>query len=323
MAFNDANEVLVLTKIQTAEGTPATPSESTDAIWNSNSNVIQPNTNFTDDAFLSTDPTPQPQSQGRRKSDVHIETKLMARGDNTSSGQPSLDDLLRMCGMVGSTGTEATSKDYTSYTPVTDTSLYEFGTIWSYEGGVLYKASDCQGTFVLTMQPSATPNLVFDLSGDFIAPTSVATPTPTYPTDTKVMVENEGLVIGAYSPTWTNFSITHGNNIGELLDGNSDKGFYGGRIEDRRGARINLTVRAENTLANYDFFDYVESQGAGGAYDDISLTHGDGVQSDIVITCTDPQILGDPRKSVANGIRQYELTYLLRTYTIKFREEQP
>ncbi len=319
MAFNDANSLLVLAKLQTAEGSPATPTVAADEVWVSNPNPIQSNTAFTDDSFLSTDHTPQVQSRGRRKNNVTIETKLMARGDN--SGVPSLDPLLQAAGMgVPTTGTEETSKDFWDYAPVSGTS--KLASIWSYEDGILKKATDCRGTFVLAMNAGATPNLTFTYAGKYVAPTSVATPTPTMPADTKTIVENSGLLIDTFSPTWSTFTLTHGNQLEEILDGNSDKAYHSEKIAGRSGARIALTIRAQNTLTNKDFFSYIESQGEGGVYDDISLTHGDGVQSDIVITCTDPQLIQDPDVNVANGIRTYNLTYLLRTYTLKFREEQ-
>lgn len=337
MAFSDANLLLVLAKLESTEDVDANPGVGSggnyldELLVNEGAIVVGVDKQTSRHRFVSPSHTPSKPDPGRSVMPVNIPTKLMARGDN--GGAPWLDTLLQMSAMSApATGTEETSKDYWEYKPIS--SSQKTGTVYAYEAaaaggtGTLKKALGTKGSFSLTFVPSASPDFAFSGTGRYTKPANAVVPTGVLPTDTKVKVENEQLTIGSYSPSWTRVVITHGNQQTDLLDGNKDKGYFGQHYTGREGT-LQIQLRAEDTVTNKDFFDYLDAQDAhdDAAMDDIDFIHGDGVQSDILLHADAPY-LQTLNMQIEDNIRIYDLTYLLRNNTadnewsLKFREEQ-
>ncbi|MBY0274748.1 hypothetical protein K2Z84_05380 [Candidatus Binatia bacterium] len=330
MGVNRTRKTLCTAKIEGGGyGVDATPTASANTmLLFDDGNIVQRDVKTIEKKPLRVSLTGQKDGIGRSIANVNLSTVLMSRGDDTAA--PWLDPLLRMSGLAVATGTEDTSKKFWRYTP--RSSGFESATIYAYMDGFLWKVPGCYGTFTLDMQAGQMPDLKFEAAGLYVKPTNQAFPSATYPTDTKLQVESEQLVIGpdgvGYSPVVRSINLVWGMARAERGDCNSPKGFKGFDPNDRM-PKLTLKVEVEDTLSNKDFFAYLDDQQALGdaAMDDVEWQHGDDVQSAIVFKCNAPQLLSHPFEE-QDGLRLYTLTYKLRNntddgeFSMTFREEE-
>lgn len=339
MAFSDEKLLTMLVKLESTPDVDASPdvgSGSTPAdeiLINEGVIPLKLNRQTTRHRFASPSHTPSKPDPGVILWDVNIPTKLMARGDN--GGVPWLDTLLQMGGMGPPTvGPAEGTKDVWLYAPISKN--HKTGTVYAYEGGdaggigILSKSTGVKGSNVITFQPDSSPDFVFTGKGRYLKPADVGViPTPVKPVDRKENVESINLQIGGYLPSVTRVTLNTGVELNPLRDLNKPRAYHSQHNNGRNGT-LDIQLRVEDTLANKDFFDYLDAQDAldDAAMDDVDFTHGDGVQSDIVFHADAPY-LDQLDWNPDNGVRVYDLSYILRNNTsdgewwMKFREEQP
>lgn len=329
MGRNVVEETVLLAKSQVSLGTPVVPSAATDAMLVfDNGNIVQPNTSFIPKRPLKPSHTPGKHGVGRRLQKATIQTVLMCRGD--TSGAPHIKPLLLAAGLQETFTAAAGEITYDAWKYRPKSKNQTPATLYSHQGGILHQVPDALGTYGVTGNAGEMLDANFDLTGLYVAPSTVANPTPTLPTDTKSMIENWDFTIGAYVPELLSFELTHGNNVPELRDANKPKAFAGVHITGRE-PRMTCRIRVEDTLANKDFFAYIDAQAAldDAAMDNISFTHpgANPAQSSLYWEAPSPMLIEDPTYENQDGLRIYRLVYLLRSntddgeYWWEFREE--
>lgn len=316
MAYQLSRRTVVLAKAESTSGVDASPSASTDAmLLFGNMNPFSLDTKIVTKDVVRDSLTQQKDLVGRQLANLKLDTVLMSRG--TSAGAPFFDPLIKACGFtVASGGTAAQSSSWI-YTPVS--SSFTTSTIYTYLDGLLTKSLGCLGTMSLSMTAGEAPDLSFTLQGTYGNPTATALPTPTYPTDTKGMVQSAALSIGAYNAAAglvaRSISLDWGASNSERGDVNSTYGFKGLALTSRTPT-LTIVCECEDNI-DKDFYTYLNSTqvaAADGSMDNITWSHGDGTQSKINFSVPAPMLtgveLGDD-----GGIRTYTLSYKLRNNT--------
>lgn len=326
MALALDRKTLVLVKSETTYGTDPTPSESTDTmlIYGDGAGVWSADNSMIDKAALRASLTPTKQLVGRAKGMFKPATVLMSK---TSAGKPFFAPLLKACGLKETSATVSSSSSWT-YAP-SDTGPgsaageFQSCTAYVYSDGVLAKVNGILGTGSLSMQAGQAADLTFDMQGIYNAPTTTSMPaSPVYPSDTKVLVESESLLIGSYTPIVRSLTFNFGVSVVERADANAAYGFKGVHISGR-AATLEVVVEAENTLASKDFFALLRSASVSDA---ITWTHATGSTSKILFNVTAPQIT-NVAISQQDGIKLYTISYMCQStsdggeYTIEFREK--
>ena len=127
---------LVLTKIETTNGTDSLPVPATDAIRVSTANIT-PNVEAIDRAVLKTTMGNLPHMIGKKTATVELEVEL--KGSGAAGTAPEMAPLLKACGLV-ETVTAGTDVSYTPSTTATETA-----TIYIYKDGLLWKLLGSKG----------------------------------------------------------------------------------------------------------------------------------------------------------------------------------
>lgn len=169
--------------------------------------------------------------------------------DGTSSTPLQIDDILRASGFTptytAETGGSA-QDGYVTYAP--RSSGLESATFYVFPGNEMRHI--ITGAFVdWVMEAVAGQYAMLNVTakGIYNLPTDTAAATPTYATDTPVMVESIALTFGAITGTIVrNLSIAMNNTIVERPNVNSAEGFKGLRLVDRMPI---LRFRMEKELA--------------------------------------------------------------------------
>lgn len=317
MAYQLSRRTVVLAKVESSSGVDASPSASTDAmLLFGNMNPFSLDTKIVTKDVVRDSLTNNKDLVGRQLANLKLDTVLMSRG--SSAGAPFFDPLIKACGFtVASGGTAAQSSSWI-YTPVSTS--FSTSTIYTYLDGLLTKSFGCLGTMSLSMTAGESPDLSFTLQGTYNNPTAVALPSPTYPTDTKSMVQSAALSIGSYNAAAglvaRSISLDWGASNTERGDVNSTYGFKGLALTSRTPT-LNIVCECEDTLTNKNFFTYLNStqvSAADGSMDNITWSHGDATQSKINFTARAPMLTGI-EMSDDGGLRTYSLSYKLRNNT--------
>lgn len=317
MAYQLSRRTVVLAKTESSAGTDSSPSASTDAmLLFGNMNPWALDTKIVTKDVVRDSLTNNKDLVGRQLANLTLDTVLMSRG--SSAGAPFFDPLIKACGFtVASGGTAAQSSSWI-YSPVSTS--FSTSTIYTYLDGLLTKSFGCLGTMSLTMTAGEAPDLSFTMQGTYNNPTNQAMVTPTYPTDTKTMVQSAGLSIGSYNAAAglvaRSIAIDWGATNTERGDVNSTYGFKGLALTSRTPT-MTIVCEVEDSITNKNFYTYLNSSqvsAADGSMDNITWSHGDATQSKINFTVRAPMLtkvdLGDD-----GGIRTYTLSYKLRNNT--------
>jgi len=316
MAYQLSRRTVVLAKTEASEGVDASPSASTDAmLLFGNMNPFSLDTRIVTKDVVRDSLTNNKDLVGRQLANLTLETVLMSRGN--AGGVPFFDPLIKACGFSVSSGGTAAQSSSWIYSPVSTS--FSTASIYTYLDGILTKSLGCLGTMSLSMTAGESPDLSFTMQGTYNNPTAVALPTPTYPTDTKSMVQSAALSIGAYNAAAglvaRSISLDWGASNTERGDVNSTYGFKGLALTARTPT-LTIVCECEDNV-DKNFFTYLNSTqvaAADGSMDNITFSHGDGTQSKINFTVRAPMLtgieLGDD-----NGIRTYTLNYKLRNNT--------
>lgn len=325
MALALDRKTLVLVKSETTYGTDPTPSESTDTmlIYGDGAGVWSADNTLIDKAALRASLTPTKQLVGRAKGMFKPATVLMSKNPS----KPFFAPLLKACGLKETSATVSSSSSWTyapsDTGPSSSAADFQSCTAYVYSDGVLCKVNGVLGTGSLSMQAGQAPDLTFDMQGIYNAPITASMPSPvTYPSDTKVLVESESLLIGSYTPIVRSLTFNFGTSVVERADANSAFGFKGVHISGRK-ATLEIVVEAENTLASKDFFAELRAATVSNA---ITWTHATGSTSKILFSVPTPQIT-NVAISQQDGIKLYTVSYECSSatdgadYSIEFREK--
>ena len=248
-----------------------------------------------------------------------------ASGD-TSGHAPFFGSLLRACGLKQENEFSAS----VVYTP--RSSSFETATVYVYADQILHKSTGCVGNFTLAGTAGEGIELMFDLQGNYIAPTGANTqPALRYPADTKKLmnfsratIDNTGDAIGYEGSQATNpsgpiirsFNFDAGVTVTERGDINSSEGLFGLFITDR-APTLDLVVEVENRFAsNGSTPGFNPIQDMADAYThNIVFQHGGTSSTGTAhekTKFTFPQAqLVDVQYGDDSGIRTYNLSYSL------------
>jgi len=311
---NLSRKTTILAKVESTAGTEDAPSASTDAqlVFGDGAGVYSQDTTVVDDPSLRNSLTQFQALVGRTTGAVTLGTKLMTsqKPGDASPGYntPWFDALIRGCGWTSATGAGSGSSS-TVYTPVSD--AFKTLTFYAYADGILHKVIGAQGSWTLDMTAGAAPNMTFSYQGEYVAPATAATPTITYPSDNKTLVENEGFTIGSFSNFKVrSINLSWSNTISEIPDANDTFGHGGYELTARAPT---LTCQVSVPDDDLDTFDPFGS--SGGIYtatpsDNITFTHSTSATDQVIFQINAPQLVGVSYADTG-GVRDYSLSYRL------------
>ena len=316
MAYQLSRRTVVLAKTEATSGTDAVPTITANAmLLFGNMNPYSLDTSIVSKDVVRDSLTASKDLIGRQLSNLTLDTVLMNRG--SSAGAPFFDPLLKSCGFAVTTGASLGSSSWV-YTPVS--TGFSTSTIYTYLDGLLTKSLGCLGTFKLDMKAGQAPDLSFTMQGTYSNPIDTALPAPTYPTDTKSMVQSAGLAIGSYNSAnglvVRSLSLDWGASNSERGDVNATYGFKGLALT-ARAPKLNIVCEVEDTVGTKNFWTYMNSTqvtAADGSMDNVSWSHTTSSSSKINFVVRAPQLVGIALNE-DNGIRTYSLDYKLRNTT--------
>lgn len=318
MGQNLTRKSLVLAKSETTYGTDAAPTAGTDAmLLFGDGNVFQVDQKIIDKQILRASLTPNKNLVGRALWNISMGTVLMSRNTTASNGQPWFAPLLKACALAEASGATAGSSSSTVYTP--KSSAFTSATIWEYADGLRMQATGCYGSFKLDMKAGESPDLGFTMKGLFPSGgiSEVTFPSATYPTDTKVMVESEGLSIGSFNSAAglvvRSLSLDWANNVVERADANSAKGLKGLYITGRT-PKLQIVIEVEDEFSPDEPNDFWSIMAAATTSNNITWNHATGTQSVIAFSVNGPQ-LTNIQYGDDSGMRTYTLDYALQSST--------
>ena len=211
---------------------------------------------------------------GSPGSDVNAAAKDPTDGTGRHTGAsptdglpPFFGSLLKACAMSQTIEASASVQ----YKPVS--SGFSSATAHVYADAHKVIVTGLYGNVVFEGRAGEALTLDFDMKGQYAKGTDEALPTDAvYPTDNKVLVQNESLTItplgsSAYTPIVRSFRFDVGNQIIERRDMNSARGLYGIFVSDRRPT-LELVIEVD-TFANIDPFDHMSDETTG-----VTTTHG-------------------------------------------------
>jgi len=312
MALNLSRRTVVTAKSEASYDSGETPALADDALllFGDGAAVYSQSINVVDQPALRASLTPQKALIGRSTATVSLSTVLMTASKVTdttgeTSSRPFFSNLLKACGMSEAIGTDASSSS-TVYTPLT--TGVESVCLWIYADNILHKVDGCYGNYTLTMNAGAQPDLQFQMMGLYQVPSAGSISGVAYPTDDKVLVENEQITIGAFTPKVRSLTLNWATTMAERNDANADKGFCGFHITER-APTLNVTIE-EDSLGSFDPWTDLYSTPSKS----IVFTHATSATEQIELTVTTPQLTNIARSS-DNGINTLSLDYRLWSNT--------
>lgn len=311
---NVQRRVAVLAKIESTYGTDASPTASSDAmLLHGDGLPLQTDTRTEEKQSLRPDFTNDKDLIGRQLNNLTFNTVLQVNG--RVSAAPYIDPLLRACGFAVTAGSDSSSSSWV-YTPIS-TSLPS-ATIYTYLDGYLFKTLGCYGSFNLTMNAGASPDVAWTFQGRYSNPAEQSLPNVTLPPDLKEMVRNANLTIGNYGSAQgliaRSLNIDLAGERGERPDMNSDFGFYGISFRGRRPT-MRITMEALDDLDAFNAFTYLNADQnvADASMRDVTFWHGYSPSSKIKVTVKAPQLRNI--RWAGDGSRLLETEWKLRNNT--------
>ena len=289
----------VLVKIESTYGTDSSPA-GTDACQVRNLEISPVESEVLSRDLVRTYLGSSPQLVANTRVQVTFEVEYA--GSGTAGTAPRYGSLLKACGFSETlvTSTSAT------YAPVS--ASFSSVTIYYSTDGVRHKVTGCRGTFSLNLTANQIPVINFTMTGQYVAPTDTADPTPTFTNQATPRIFND-----TYTTAFTLFSETDlplqscqldvGNEIvyRELV--NSDKEVT---LVNRAGSG-SLVIEMP-TLASHDFFADAVASTTGN----LSIVHGATAGNIITLASAANAVsLGNPTYSEDNGVVMLNLPYTL------------
>jgi len=223
-------------------------------------------------------------------------------GSGTAGTAPRYGALLKACGF-SETVVASTS---VTYAPVS--ASFSSVSIYYSTDGIRHKVTGARGTYSLNLTANQIPVINFTMTGQYVAPTDTADPTPTFTAQATPRIFND-----TNTTAFTLFSETDlplqscqldvGNEVvyRELVNSNKEI-----LIVDRAGSGT-LMIEAP-TLASHDFFADAVASTTGN----LSITHGATAGNIITLASAANAIsLGSPTYSEDTGTVMLNLPFTL------------
>ena len=233
---------------------------------------------------------------------VQVTFEVEYAGSGTAGTAPRYGSLLKSCGF-SETVVASTS---VTYAPVSTS--FSSVTIYYSTDGVRHKVTGARGTYTLNLTANQIPVINFTMTGNYVAPTDTADPTPTFTAQATPKIFND-----TNTTAFTLFSETDlplqscqldiGNEVvyRELV--NSDKEVT---IVNRSGSG-SLIIEMP-TLASHDFFADAVASTTGN----LSIVHGTTAGNIITLASAANAVsLGAPSYSEDSGVVMLNLPYTL------------
>lgn len=233
---------------------------------------------------------------------VQVTFEVEYAGSGAAGTAPRYGSLLKACGF-SETLVASTSA---TYAPVS--SSFSSVTIYYSTDGVRHKVTGCRGTFSLNLTANQIPVINFTMTGQYVAPTDTADPTPTFTNQATPKIFND-----TNTTAFTLFSETDlplqscqldvGNEIvyRELVNSNKEVTLV------NRASSGSLVIEMP-TLASHDFFADAVASTTGN----LSIVHGSTAGNIITLASAANAVsLGNPTYSEDNGVVMLNLPYTL------------
>jgi len=233
---------------------------------------------------------------------VQVTFEVEYSGSGTAGTAPRYGSLLKACGF-SETVVASTS---VTYAPVSTS--FSSVTMYYSTDGVRHKVTGARGTYSLNLTANQIPVINFTMTGQYVAPTDTADPTPTFTNQATPKIFND-----TNTTAFTLFSETDlplqscqldiGNEVvyRELI--NSDKEVL---IVNRSGSGT-LMIEMP-TLASHDFF----ADSVASTTGNLSIVHGTTGGNIVTLASAANAIsLGAPAYSEDSGIVMLNLPFTL------------
>lgn len=289
----------VLIKAESTYGTDSTPAGS-DACQVRNLEVTPVQSDIVSRDLIRPYLGASPQLIANNRVQVTFEVEYA--GSGTAGTAPRYGALLKACGF-SETIVASTS---VTYAPVSTS--FSSVTMYYSTDGVRHKVTGARGTYSLNLTANQIPVINFTMTGQYVAPTDTADPTPTFTAQATPKIFND-----TNTTAFTLFSETDlplqscqldiGNEVvyRELI--NSDKEVL---IVNRSGSGT-LAIEMP-TLASHDFFADAVASTTGN----LSIVHGTAGGNIVTLASAANAIsLGAPAYSEDSGIVMLNLPYTL------------
>ena len=289
----------VLVKSEATYGTDSTPAGS-DAVQVRNLEVTPVESDVLSRDLIRPYLGASPQLIANTRVQVTFEVEYA--GSGTLGTAPRYGSLLKSCGF-SETVVASTS---VTYAPVSTS--FSSVTIYYSTDGVRHKVTGARGTYTLNLTANQIPVINFTMTGNYVAPTDTADPTPTFTAQATPKIFND-----TNTTAFTLFSETDlplqscqldiGNEVvyRELV--NSDKEVT---IVNRSGSG-SLIIEMP-TLASHDFFADAVASTTGN----LSIVHGTTAGNIITLASAANAVsLGAPSYSEDSGVVMLNLPYTL------------
>ena len=302
--------------------TPASASNRTLLLWDE-VNPISMDVKVLDQQVIRASLSQNQQLVGRRLWMLKPKTMVMCSpgADYTNSTgaspiagvPPFFGPLLRGCGLQETVSLSAS----VVYTP--RSSGFESVAFYVWTDAILHKMFKAFGNCVFEGRAGEGIDMSYDFKGTFNLPdNSISLPAPTYPADSKLLVQSEALTIDAYNtggsnaPIVRSFRFDLGINVIERGDLNSAFGLYGLYITDKKPT-LEIVMEVENALSGNGsidpFGDIADATGAVTTYS-IAMLHGSSSPNKFKFNWPYAQ-LKDVQYQDDQGIRTYQLSFNL------------
>lgn len=289
----------VLVKVEASYGADSTPA-GTDACQVRNLEISPVESEVINRDLVRTYLGSSPQLLANTR--VQLTFEVEYAGSGTAGTAPRYGSLLQACGFVQ---VEVASTSV-SYLPIS--ASFKSATIYYSTDGVRHKVIGCRGTFSLNLTANQIPVINFTMTGQYVAPTDFADPTPTFTSQATPKIFND-----TNTTAFTLFSETDlplqscqldlGNEItySELVNSNKEIMLV------NRASSGSLVIEMP-TLASHDFFADAVASTTGN----LSIVHGATAGNIITLASAANAVsLGNPTYSEDNGVVMLNLPYTL------------
>lgn len=289
----------VLIKIESAYGADSTPDVS-DACQVRNLEVTPVESDVLSRELVRPYLGASPQLIANNRVSVTFEVEYA--GSGTAGIAPRYGSLLQACGFVEVVVNGAS----VTYLPLSDS--FKSATIYYSTDGVRHKVIGCRGTFNMNLTSNQIPVINFTMTGQYVAPTDTADPTPTFTNQAVPKIFNDTnttafTLFGETDLVLQSCQIDVGNEVvyRELVNSNKEV-----LIVDRAGTG-SLVIEMP-TLASHDFFADAIASTTGN----LSIVHGPTAGNIITLASAANAIsLGNPTYSEDTGIVMLNLPFTL------------
>lgn len=293
-------KALVLAKEESTYGTDSVPTNTANALLAFNPRINPVGDKVVRDPVRDT-VSPSAGIIGSRYAELAFETEYYSAG---AAGVASRwGDLLEAC---SETETIVASTSVT-YKPNSLGTSAKSVTIYAYFDGRLHKLTGCVGNVELVIVAGQPLRLRWTFRGLYVAPTSVAVPTPTFETGVDAPPKAESLTF-TYNALSTlvarQLSINLGNQIANRPDVNAATGVKGFVVTHRQGGGT-MTLEAFPPSTFDVFADWVAS-----TLRQLQFAIGTGAGK--VLTVTAPKVMVDDiRQGEGDGVELFEVAFSL------------